>query len=716
MAIHINTPRDNHLFYNGNYITVARGHNRTISFFSDKPGVVSQPANLNINGITDINLASYTATATLTSGTDSQIFFYEVISPKVVYKRLPENQGILLIDVTSVNTYPHPDVNVVNTHWLQNNPLKSSNIIIEKEISPGVWQKLTSFGVTGTSLINIDEPTVLRSKLIYAPGGFVEFEAIGDTFVLMPGGYLNDSFKYQIDTVNPGAYIYNNYITTFPQQTFILRILNDGIGYTHEYIDSNITPVIGTYSSLDKSLTITDLSVGIYNVTFNYNFYPKRFLNGLLITDATSYSRTSNFTIESVNVELGSYIQKPCSNVVEFFDSTDVFNPGLIGRGRVIYQIEIDSKWVDITSVPRNQSFTYNNCALEEGVYRIRKKFVARQIPNCGGVSKIILESPWVESTIEIKSFIPELEFDDPDCCYNLNEEFTLYPKLISLNNDLCQQSTLTGGFNPNNFDPNHFITFSLPNQSITYELFRFDIDTASWLPVLEYETLVVSNNPSSVSFRFTPDKLGPYKAKIKLKNCCRVVEREIQFDICDCLQVKPICKDTSKCFDCESYEIINNCSSAQTVSIKLAKTNQIIQSYTVNPLSKITHKFKEDNIYILTYQDKNVILPIFCKINECYNKLLKEQLCRTNSQGCCDDRELMNSRLATIQPMYQLFLNKTEYYNIRTSYRYTSIDINNQLDDFAEWDKIKEAILKYCDICRLNCPKCFNWSNGTCI
>jgi hypothetical protein len=716
MAIFITTPRDIRLFYNSNYITVSRGFNRTINFLSDQPGVVNQPASLQINGITDINSSGYIATATLTSGTDSQQYFYEVVSPKVIYKRLPDTQGILLYDVTSVQTYPHPDVSVSNTSWLQNPILLNSTVIVEREVSPGVWETYASFKVTGTALVKPSAPVTLRSRIIYAPSGTIEWEAIGDTFILTPGGYQSSNIYYTVDSTEGVYYANNSIVTTFPDQSFILTLKNDGEGYTIEYHSSSITPVIGLYSSANKTLTISNLPEGYYTINFGYQYYSKIFFNGLLISTGGLQFMSSSVDIESVAVEISSYVQKSCSDIIEIVDSTNIFNPALANRGRVEYEIEISGEWYRMASIPRTNRFTYSNCALGPGQYNIRKRFIARQVVNCGGTSRIILLSSWVYNTITVLEYIPRLELTKPPCCVNLGETVTILPSIVEVNNDLCEQLTLTGGFNPQNFDPNHFATFSETNQSISYQAYRYDIDTSSWIPEEEYSTIIVSNNPNSAVFRFTPTQLSPYKVVAQLSNCCDTVEKTVEFDICECLQVRPVCKSIEKCSECDVYEIINNCTTPQTVNIKLSKTNQTIQTYTINPLSKQTHRFKEDNIYIITYGDKNVILPIFCKINECYNKLLKEQLCKTTTSGCCDDRELMNGRLATIQPIYQLFLNKLEYYNIRANYRYTAIDITNQLDDFAEWDKLKEALLKYCDVCRLNCPKCFNWSNGTCI
>ncbi|MCS7317136.1 MAG: hypothetical protein NZZ41_02285 [Candidatus Dojkabacteria bacterium] len=721
--INITTPPDLRLFISGNYISVARGYNRTITFSTDLPPVATPPSPLVINGITNINLATYVATATSTGtpSSETRTFYYEVVSPKVVYKLFPDQTGVLFYDVSGVNTFPHPDIPTNNTNWIQNPQLLSSRIVLEQQVDSS-WEILDQFPVGGVSSMHYWEGTkTLRSKLQKIVGGEVVFEAVGDVFQVTPHPFLGQGTKFKYQEAEPlTGYLWNNqYLTILPNKVYQIELTNDGIGYQYVYVSSSVSPTGSgyTYSSSSRTLTISNFPTTIDQLTFQLQLQTNAFINGLLVNTGSSLTTTINLSTEVVSPQLGDYEQTGCTKTIVFQDSTLINNPYFEGKGRVFYEIKIGNEWIPITSTPRGGFFSYSNCSLEPGTYQIRKRFIAREIPNCGGTSKIVLQTDWVLGSITVLDFVPRFELPKTQtCCLTVGEEQIITPTLIELNNELCEQDVLTGGYNPQEYDPEYYATFSAPEQLLTYFLERYDIETTQWMPVDIKEILIVSNNVASAVYRFKPTQLGPYRLTGVLKNCCEEVQSQISFDVCDCLQINRKCQPLEKCQDCQLYTFKNYCSQPQTVTIKTAKNNKVVHTVVVQPNSIYEHRFTQDDLYQLEYDGKIAILPVYCSIETCYNKLLKEQLCKTNTSGCCNDKELFNSRLATIQPIYQLFLNKLEKFNVKVNYRYTLIDVTNQLNDFQELDKIKEALLKYCDICRLNCPKCFDWDKGTCI
>lgn len=721
--INITTPSDLRLFISGDFISVARGFNRTINFSTSLPPTATPPAPLVINGTTNVNLATYNAMATSTGvpSSESRAFFFEVVSPKVVYKFFPDRQGVLFYDVSGVNSFPHPDVPTSNTSWVQNPQLLSSRILLEEQVGSS-WQLFDQFPVGGvSSMLFWEGQKTFRTRLQRIVGGQVVFEAVGDTFQVSPQPFVNGStrFRYEEGQQFSGKLFDNEWLTILPDKTYQIEVLNDGIGYQYEYLGSsiNVSGLGFTYSSPSRTLTVTNFPDNISLINFELQLEIKSFLDGLLVNTGNTLFSTKSLDVEVVQTQLQSGVQQSCTTTVVFQDGTVINNPYFQNKGQVFYEVEITNQWIPIGSTPRLGFFSYSNCSLPQGLYRLRKRYVAREVPNCGGTSQIVLITDWAEATFEVLDFVPQFELQKPEgCCLTVGQPQIVTPTIIDTNNELCQQGTITGGYNPDEYDPEFYATFSAANQTLNYSLERYDIETTSWLPVDNRSILIVSNNVSSGTYQFVPTELGQYRLTGSLQNCCQTVDSQVVFDVCDCLDIRRKCQDLERCNECEVFSFRNSCSTPQTVTIKTAKNNQVVHTVTVPPNTVYEHRFTQDDLYQLEYQGKVVILPVYCKIESCYNKLLKEQLCKTNTSGCCNDKELFNGRLATIQPIYQLFLNKLEKFNVQVNYRYTLIDVTNQLNDFQELDKIKEALLKYCDICRLNCPKCFDWNRGTCI
>jgi hypothetical protein len=498
---------------------------------------------------------------------------------------------------------------------------------------------------------------------------------------------------YNIEILN------NSNLKLFIQNEYITAALNNP---TIIQFTSNLPPVV---------TQPLDLIIDSLNTTL-----------GLITHIATATSDlpdsfSKNFFYEVITTKLSSYFQLNCDVGGVITDGTQINNPFLLNRGQVIYELQINNEWKEIGRVRPGGTFTFKSCDIGIGSYVLRSKYVLRAIPNCGGTSPIIFETDYQieQDLIEILNFKASIAYPTPNNCFQIKTPINVIPQQLELNNTNCNETNIAAGFDPNFFDSDFFAVIGQSSQQIDYLLERYAIDVNQWVEVEQTSRIVTSNDPLQASYTFTPQQLGPYRVKSSFSNCCDIIKSSIEYEICDSVIIRSSCQDVANCKTCGLYEI-KNLSLSPTEIIIRRYNQQEITRFVVDSLSTTTYRFPNDDIYIVEYDNKFIILDNFCIIRQCYNKLLKEQLCKQQTKGCCDDKELFNSRLATIQPIYQLFLNKVERYSVRVNYRFTQLDITNELDSFMEIEKIRDSLLKYCDICKNNCPPCFNWSTGTCI
>ncbi len=178
-------------------------------------------------------------------------------------------------------------------------------------------------------------------------------------------------------------------------------------------------------------------------------------------------------------------------------------------------------------------------------------------------------------------------------------------------------------------------------------------------------------------------------------------------------MTIEDACKGVLECESCGTYTIRNWTESTVTIEVFEATKNVLIHTLEVPTLSKLDFTFSEDGIYVLKYNNKNIVVNVMCSIDACRNKLLKALMCRDKG-GCCDDSYL-NNRLANMESLYRTYLALVEPF-VDLSLRWTNNSIVNNLDRFRETGKLKEQILEFCEVCKRGCANCFSWDKGTCL
>lgn len=366
-------------------------------------------------------------------------------------------------------------------------------------------------------------------------------------------------------------------------------------------------------------------------------------------------------------------------------------------------------------------SVNYDFCAT--GQFTIRQIYTIYEISPINGEILSILYQEDDTFDITILEYKPRFAFGSGTCCY-LREQVVIVPQDLALNNNVCgvlptPNSGYFVGTGTGTYHEDFYSSFTDDFQTLEYRLFYYDIDAAQYIEeAAAYQKLIIDgSDPSAYPFTFTPDKLAAYRVEATLTNCCVPIVETIDIQICDSVSIEHSCRGQIECNTCNDYVVYNNLLEDVEIAITEAISGKQIHTFTVPALSKVTHGFTEDGVYIFSWlPDNNFIVNVMCQIDECYTNLLKMMLCRSsiNDNNCCDDSYL-DSRLANVQPMYQTYLKAIEPYT-DLNIRYSNIDITNMLNDFKELGKIKEQILDFCILCERNCNGCFNWTNGTCV
>lgn len=738
--ITVTTPNDLRLFISGNWITVAKGFNRTISFNSDLSnqcpnpnydpvqwldpptntipnpnydpiqfftGTVTQPANLVINASNDINATTYTAIATRSCDavTDSQLYNYEVISPKVVYQRVENSSNVIFIDVTRKDVYSHfHNIVTTNTAWMQNPNLNRGRILIQKadvngNFAPAVNDVfpdiITSFGIDSQATVgNLPETNCLyraiyEIRLIPNCGGTspVIFQAIGDAFEFRSYFYKSPTPYIESTTSNTNKLLIHNdyntnidYITTEINQLFTIKFNSSNISYKYAYVNSTSTALPNNLDWFSSDIKMEGTVLAVYPYTINtvtFNGTEKRFINGQLIDTVNSFTETKTNYLEAVRPNILSTTQRTCSYTVDIVDNTLLNNPFYVQRGIVRYEIfnEETKQYELIGSLRRLETYTTERC--DVGKYKIRNKFIIRAIPNCGGTSPIVFETEYYNYTITVVEYKPTLSLPELDCCYEISKPITVYPDIIKLNSNLCPTTPITN------------------INTVIYTLSVYNSTTKQYDFVSTTTTNVVIPEVNSVySFTFTPSQLGRYKLEVKLTNCCQSIVRELYYDICDSVTVKQT--------DCSNWIVDNKSfTNNYTVTIRNVLTNQIVKQDAVNTNSQYKYKFDKDGIYTIEVNSRLYVAYVYCVIEECYIKSIKDILCRErNCKDCLNTEDVKRqAELNEFRTLYQTWMKsiETEY---RLKISYTMVDINNKLVEFQQNNMIYNKLLQYCDSC----------------
>lgn len=748
--INITTSPDIRLYINNNtnWITVAKGFNRTISYISDLSnqcpnpnynpvqwldpptntipnplydpiqfftGIVTQPSNLVINGSGDINATTYTATASRSCDgvTDSEIYNYEVISPKIVYQRIDNSTRVMFIDVTRLSTYNHlHNIVVNNTAWMQNPDLIRGRILIQKADVNGVFAPANVDNVfpdiigsmsLGSQVVldNLPEtPCLYRAiyeiRLIPNCGGTspLVFQAIGDAFEFksyfytIPSPYStvvgeDNKYLHWLDTLTN-----TDYVTSEIDRVFTVNVNSANIDYKYKYVTSSASnlpvPNVSYFVGDKKIEGFFDDITPLFNSIVTFNGTEKQFINGQLIDTVIAFTETKSIWLEGVR-PTALFEQVDCSYNELLTDTTVVDNPHWIMRGVVKYEIynEDTEQWEKLIDLTKLATYIIKNCSI--GEYRIRNKFVLRAIPNCGGTSPIIFETEWYEYLYNVLEYKPFLSIPTSECCHTINKAISAIPLSLILNNNSCPTIPIN------------------PNQ-IKYELYKYnrttrlyEIVNTTTIPVVT--PIVLAN----YEYVFTPVELTNYKLVATLYNCCTAIVKEEYYNICEAVRI------TNN--DCNIYKLENtSLVDTYNIEIKNVITNVVINT-TLKP-NETKQYTLSDGIYTIGFGTTSVlkykVVYVYCTIESCYMKSIRDLLCRMRDCKECKSIEDVKrlAELSEFRALYQAWMKAIEV-DYRLEISYTIVDITNKLNEFKDNNLLYKYLLQYCEPCNKQIENC---------
>jgi len=435
----------------------------------------------------------------------------------------------------------------------------------------------------------------------------------------------------------------------------------------------------------------------------------------IIIDEISSIVPGFNVTISA------TWTQVSCSYELLF---TDTSSPSVQTYDNVLIEYYQGTKLLGSTK--KGQTFNYNFG--ETGVNVIRQVYsIYQEDVNHTNSREVLLYQADYEFNVLIQEWQPEFKFGKGSKFFT-KAELDITPSIVELNNNVCgilpnANSGYKASLTPINgfYDGNFYANFDVSLQTLTYELFLYDVEVSDFLkvPAATQSLMVSTDNPINYTFNYETSTLGAYKLKGKLQNCCNISEDEIIFSTVDTLRIKRNCESVIECNDCTGYTIYNETLTDIEVIIYDQIKNKEIHRLLVPSLSNVPYSFTDDGVYRLSWDDLfgvniNTIIVNQCDIDSCYINLLKLLLCRTQAKPCCNDAYL-ESRLANVQPMYQTFISLIEPY-VNIERRYSSTDITKQLQDFLDIGEIINQLLDFCDVCERGCSSCFDWNKGSCI
>lgn len=420
-------------------------------------------------------------------------------------------------------------------------------------------------------------------------------------------------------------------------------------------------------------------------------------------------------TVPGFNVNVtATWEQNKCSYEVLF---TDISTPTVGGYENVTVEYFYDD--VLITSSEEGQTCSYY--FKEESNYTIRQVYTiyAVDLNNPNSRSEILFQAD-NEFLVVVNEWKPFFSFSELDQCY-VRGEIDIIPATVQLNNNVCgilpepNTGYLISESTPGTYSNQYYVSFNSQFQTLSYRLYKYDMDLAEFIEIGEAakEFSVTTSIPSDYVFNFETQVLGTYKLVGTLSNCCMEVTDEVIFSTCDAVKLEPSCLGQLGCDDCKGYNIVNETIEEVSVTVTDVISGKQIHDMVVAPLSTYGFTPTQDGVYRFDWNDESAVLIHSCAIYTCYHKLQKLLLCRTSGE-CCDDSYL-ESRLATIQPMYQTYQRLFEPY-ADLNVRYTNENISEIVTDLNEIGKLQEQLLEFCDVCANNCSGCWSGNTGTCI
>jgi hypothetical protein len=399
-------------------------------------------------------------------------------------------------------------------------------------------------------------------------------------------------------------------------------------------------------------------------------------------------------------------VLEPCSFNVHVYDGQNA------PFGVINYYLG-DENGELLSSGQRN--YILNTCV--QDIVAIGQEIVVREIANCGGTSPILWDrftSPdfppfngnppysWFEiQGIQTLNFLPEFQLDNEfRCCTPINEEITVAPELLEMNNDepphdlVCDVTA----------DPNVVLNYSLltPSQTI--------VDLGS------YTAAEIDAGPlAALNATFTPDELGTYTLTVTLTNCCGTITEVYEIGICDSWQITNT--------DCNEVVITNlSGSSTLTYTLRELTENDIFEVMTINGvlqenidvLPNTTEELDlvKDNIYVFDLVTDNPgdtpverIFLLDCNIKKCKKEFLLAVTCPPEK---CD--ELAKIELWKNYVHFKT-LEEIVYYRwdewLRQQSVFPSFSINDIMEEVLSVKDVITQLEKLCNICGIKEEDC---------
>lgn len=749
----------------GEYITVAQNNTATLEFTetntdctltSITPSTVSLP--VNPTSLTSVTVTSVLDCAPEDDESNSATYYYEVVSPKVIYNRVNESTSIVFTDVTTVETYDHVhDIPVTNNTWIENPGIRGAILIQKLDEDSNTWNTLGYMPIGGQlTLTSLDETlcqyrAVLNIRAIEGCGGHspLIFEAIGETFTVR-GRYYEEANPYLKEIIGDELKSYyckkEKILTVEINQQLQIMFDSYNIDYTYQYFFSETNTDLRNFLYNSPSMSLVGSGVTIFPCALQtVTFYgcENEFIDGILETQTCAanptiingdyneddynednylvdevisptgpgvYTETFEYTLEVIRPNIiEPVIQTDCTYCVTVVDDTAICNPCMSGTVEYQYKTLNGDDWCEIKTIETLQTFTQCLCSADTYLLRNRYTYIEK---GCGcNPDKLVFQTEWYEYDINLLEYKPTLDLEDTECCYIEGSEFTIQPTILTPNN-----------------------TFCTTNPVLTYSVFDWNKELKIWEEVGALQTTYTIdltnanwNNLEQYILTLTNLELKPYKVIAELTNCCSTTKIERYINMCPALQIVKDCDpefikdnreaDSLPC-DCTLYHITNH-SIKDTYTIDVYHTGfkAIVDTITIAPLDSIEYKFTDDGIYTFTVNnitntevEKFVLIKyMFCKIDKCFTDLLKDILCAPANTDClCEDQDVKKDRdrLNKMMTVYQTWMRFIEKeYNLNV--RYTPIDITYRLKEFVEDNSVYNKMLNLCEPCADNTNGC---------
>lgn len=412
--------------------------------------------------------------------------------------------------------------------------------------------------------------------------------------------------------------------------------------------------------------------------------------------------------------------QVKCSYFNSFTDSTVVSHNGY---DNVEVNYKLGTYLLGSSEENQTVSFGFG----QEGTYTVRQTYTIYEYnPTVPNSRDVILFQAYDDFEIIIQEWKPSFKLEQSANCY-IRNTIGIIPSTVELNNNVCgilpnaNSGYLVSESDVGTYDINFYVSYNESLQTLNYTLFKYDVDLGQFVEIIEANKsfTVVDNVAENYEFTYETTQLGTFKLVGTLTNCCMFVQDEILFSTCDSLQIKDTCIGQKKCTTCGEFEFKNESQQDFEVSVYDQESNKLIHQFTVITLSKTTWKATEDGVYRFEWLNESgikrtSIILSQCNISECIDKLRKLILCRESGENCCDDA-FLNSRLATLNPLWSTYQFQVDGY-VDLNVRYLAADITSATADFQKIKELQRQILEICDPCKNNSPNCTGFESGNCI